>query len=333
MFLFGYSIILLKNKLEYHNKRTIWHLVRRFFLLLVIGLLHSTFIWEGDILFAYGMLGFVTLFFLNRKKRTLFIWAIVLFTLTSILGLGEFEKSAKEITSAEAYVQKETTIYSSGGYWETVDFRLNADLPLGIPDYAYLFILLLAPMMYCPMLLFGMYAAKSGWFTDPSQERKRYIRFAVIFLVTGLILKSIKFVFLDFALGESLYMIGAPLLAIGYIFLFSILYTEKRWSFLLFFEKVGRLSMTNYLLQSIICTSIFYGYGIGLFGKIGVFYGIILAIGIYSLQFIASYYYLRLWKMGPFEKLLRVFTYLTWKGRVKTTLKKKQHTGQKAVGS
>ncbi|QBK24462.1 DUF418 domain-containing protein [Ureibacillus thermophilus] len=89
-----------------------------------------------------------------------------------------------------------------------------------------------------------------------------------------------------------------------------------------YFKSIGRLSMTNYLFQSLICTTIFYGYGLALFGKLGVFTGIILAVVIFRCQAFISRLYLKKWKIGPFEKLMRIGTYLSWNGKVKPNTKK-----------
>lgn len=70
IFLFGYSMIKLKEKLERNGQKVKSHFVRRFLLLIVFGLLHSFFVWEGDILLAYGLIGLLMLLFLNRKKNT-----------------------------------------------------------------------------------------------------------------------------------------------------------------------------------------------------------------------------------------------------------------------
>ena len=197
------------------------------------------------------------------------------------------------------------------------DFRNSGEDPFGYPDYVYALVIFLAPIMTCPMFLFGMYAAKSNWFTNPKREKKLYTRFTLIFLPIGLLLKSIPYLFPESPVNFALYTTGATLLSIGYIFSFSLLYTKQKIQFLSFFEKVGKLSMTNYLLQSIICTIIFYEYGLGLFGELGVLYGIILAIFIYGIQVILSHYYLKKWKMGPFEKIMRIGTYFSWKGKPK----------------
>jgi uncharacterized protein len=68
--------------------------------------------------------------------------------------------------------------------------------------------------------------------------------------------------------------------------------------------------MSNYLLQTVFGVLIFYGYGLGLFGKLGTAIGCLLAIAFFGLQAWASGLYLRRFKMGPAEKLLRSVTWL-----------------------
>ena len=72
---------------------------------------------------------------------------------------------------------------------------------------------------------------------------------------------------------------------------------------------VGRNALSNYLLQSVICTTLFYGYGFGLFGSIGPAVGLLLTIGIYVVQMIVSTYYIRRFRYGPAELLWRKLTY------------------------
>lgn len=75
--------------------------------------------------------------------------------------------------------------------------------------------------------------------------------------------------------------------------------------------------MTNYLMQTIICTTVFYGYGLGLYGQLGVFGGIIFGVVLYSLQCIFSIAYLKKFKRGPFETVLRIWTNWSWSGQTK----------------
>ncbi|MGM9925020.1 MAG: DUF418 domain-containing protein [Bacillus sp. (in: firmicutes)] len=100
------------------------------------------------------------------------------------------------------------------------------------------------------------------------------------------------------------------------------MYTNRSFTFLTdAFENVGRLSLSNYLLQSVICTTIFYGYGFGLFGSLGVLNAIALGFGIYIMQIIGSSFYLRYFKQGPVEKLLQLGTNLAWSSRSKKKAK------------
>jgi uncharacterized protein len=322
MFLFGYSMIKMKNKLEENGGKVKRHFARRFILLIGLGFLHSTFVWEGDILLSYGFLGLMMMIFLNRKPKTLFIWAVTLLVLTSFLGLGSMMETQEEAERMDSYVQKANHIYADGSYSEIKDFRLSGEDPLGLPNGAYIFMILFAPFMLCPLFLLGMYAAKRNYFSQPEEEQKLYIWYASLLIPIGLLLKSIPYILPNTPWAGVAEFLGAPLLAIGYIFAFALLYSKGvNPAFLKLFENVGRLSMSNYLLQSLICTTIFYGYGLGLFGQIGVIKGILLALGIYSIQVVFSHFYLEVWKVGPFEKLMRIGTYLTWNGNTKKKAK------------
>ncbi|MEH7235631.1 DUF418 domain-containing protein [Bacillus sp. JJ1562] len=321
MFLFGFSMIKLTEKLESNGKKIKRHLLRRFILLMTFGLLHSIFVWEGDILFTYGLIGLLMIVFVKRKKKTILIWAVTLFSLTTLLGIAGANEEWEQPKNLDSYIQMEYDTYSNGDYWEAYEFRNSGEDPYGFPGYVYLIMLLLMPLLTCPMFLFGMYASRSGWFSNPEEEKKRYIWFAWLFLPTGLALKSLLYLFPKQIWTESIYMIGGPILSVGYIFLFAYFHTKGESVIQSLFENVGRLSMTNYLFHSIICTLIFYEYGLGLFGKIGVLNGILLGILIYLVQIILSHYYLKIWRIGPFEKIMRIGTYMTWRGipKSKTT--------------
>lgn len=74
---------------------------------------------------------------------------------------------------------------------------------------------------------------------------------------------------------------------------------------------MGRLSLTNYIGQSVICTLIFYGYGLGLFGKVGPFAASWLAVAIFAFQILWSRWWLEQYRIGPLEWLWRIPTYLS----------------------
>ncbi|GEC92386.1 DUF418 domain-containing protein [Brevibacillus brevis] len=320
-FMFGFGMIKMQQSLAAKGLRQKRYLARRFLMLIGLGLLHSYFLWEGDILAFYGMMGFFLLLFMNCKPKTLLIWGIILLCLISLMGLVPDDPndpaSITDPVRMEAYVVKTMTVYGTGTYEEIVHHRSSED-PLGLPEYMIFTLLLITPLMSAPMFLFGMYAAKCRWFEKTEEERTSYLRNMLIFLPAGLLLKALH-VYLPGSWWSGIGEIsGGTILAIGYIFAFVWFFsrsTESKW--LPRFQAVGKLSLTNYLLQTVICTTIFYGYGLGWFGQIGVLAGCGLAILIYAGQLFLSPLYLKRFRYGPVERLLRMWTNLSFSGKTK----------------
>ena len=156
---------------------------------------------------------------------------------------------------------------------------------------------------------------KKRAFENMQAERRWYVLGALLVPI-GLICKSISFI--DSNFSGMLLMGSSQLLSVGYICLAALLVSTRPIPLLLHtFESVGKLSMTNYLMQTIICTSVFYGYGLGLYGKLGVFWGVVFGITLYSLQCVFSVYYLKRFKRGPCESVLRMWTNWSLNGRIK----------------
>lgn len=313
--LFGFSLIKLIDSIRRKKNKSRWSILRRATGLIALGLLHSILLWEGDILFSYGCMTLFLLPFINRKPKTLFIWAGILFVLTTALTYGSMEVSKKEQKELDTYIEQADDIYANGNYFEIFDFRANVEPP-GMEDPAFIFILLIfAPMFYAPLFLFGMALAKKQAFVEMDKETKWY-KIGALLVPIGLVCKSVSFI--ENAFSSILLMGGSQLLAIGYVCLAALIYKTRPVQLLApAFESVGKLSLTNYLLQTIICTTVFYGYGLGLYGKLGVFGGILFGIVVYSLQCVFSLAYLKKFKRGPFETILRIWTNWSWSGQVK----------------
>lgn len=318
-FLFGYSMVKMRESLSAKGLKYGRSFTRRSIMLIFLGFLHSTFLWEGDILLFYGAVGFFLLLFITRKPKTLLIWGTLLLVLMSAFGYGMLEPSTAEGEKMETFVRKSIEVYSSGSYSEILQFRVTGDIPYDFPDWLLLLVVIILPLMNAPMFLFGMAAAKRGRFLHPSMEIKLYLRWSLLIPV-GLGLKTAGVM-----LGNSnswsgiLMMLGGPLLALGYLHLFASIYafSSKQSLLIRAFEAVGRMSLTNYLAQSVICVLIFYGFGLGLFGKLGVLQGTLLAIVIYAALAAISLLWLRRFRSGPVERLLRIVTYWSWSGRAK----------------
>ncbi|WP_194287421.1 DUF418 domain-containing protein [Gracilibacillus oryzae] len=316
-FIFGYALILMADKLQDKQLPIKRYFFRRFIALMIFGFLHTYFIWEGDILLTYGSIGIILLMFLKRKPKTLLVWFIIFSSIIVLLGIGGTEEEAGILYSEETittFLQESTAIYQTGSYSEIRDHRMN-DTPFELGEMELMIILIMAPLMILPMFLIGMYAAHRKWLEQP----KYFKRLAILLVPIGLLFKIAPYfiTFYDFS------MLGGNVLALGYVFLFAHLYEKFRASrFMAAFEQFGKLSLTNYILMSVIFTLIFYAYGLGLFAKVGIWLAVFIAIIVYTLQVIFSNLYLKHFKQGPLEWIIRVIVY--WNFKSKPKMKKVQ---------
>jgi uncharacterized protein len=109
---------------------------------------------------------------------------------------------------------------------------------------------------------------------------------------------------LDFALiSQQLHYWGNLFVALGWTGVVMLL-CRHGWSLRLL-ATVGRMALTNYLLQSVICTAIFYGHGFGLFGRVDRAGQLAIVVGIWTFQLIASSVWLSYFAVGPVEWLTR----------------------------
>ncbi|AVK84265.1 DUF418 domain-containing protein [Lysinibacillus sp. B2A1] len=309
-FVFGYVLIKMIESREALGVKYKNIVFRRAIGLSVLGAIHIALVWEGDVLLTYGSTLFMLLlFFLKRRVKTYFVWG---FILTVILGVGTFFGSSfiqlvKPLTAAEIM------IYQNGTYAEILTQRLGEFIVEG-GGFTLLFILPIGWLFYVgisflavgPFVLFGMGMAKRGAFYQLENSTKAYKKVALLIPV-GLLLKGI--IIFETPYSLFIFSAGTYVLAIGYIALFACLFSRYQTQMNHYFAPIGKLSLTNYLMQSIICTIIFYGYGFGLFGKLGIFVGILLSVIIYGIQLKASQYYLKRFSLGPVETILRWFVY------------------------
>lgn len=104
--------------------------------------------------------------------------------------------------------------------------------------------------------------------------------------------------------------IGVPAGSLFYATTVALLWEKLDWRARLRpFAAVGRMALTNYLLQSIICTTIFYSWGLALYGRVNPLIGFVPTILIYGAQVALSVWWFRRFAMGPMEWLWRRLTY------------------------
>ncbi|MFP3410605.1 DUF418 domain-containing protein [Bacillus sp. SIMBA_074] len=311
-FLFGLSIILLQKSIIAKGRKFFPTYIRRISILLLLGFIHGTFVWSGDILFAYGLIGIFLMMFINRKPKTLLIWATILLALITLMSYQTDPNT--NINDFAPYIEKEHKVHETGSYMDHVNFRLteNPFEYIGINGFfGLVFISIFAIIFMSPLFLLGMYVGKKGWLFEID---KHIPSIKKIWLITSIFSFTIKTLAM-FVKHPILIMLQDGLTSVTMTFFYGstiiLLFHYKKASRLLtYMANMGKMSVSNYLAQSIIATTIFYAYGFGLFGKIGYFFGILLTIGIYTIQLLVSTYWLRKYRMGPVEYVWRLGTYL-----------------------
>lgn len=323
-FLFGLSIILLQKSIIAKGKKFFPTYIRRISILLLLGYIHGTFVWEGDILFAYGIVGIFLMMFINRKPKTLLIWASILLALIMFASY-QSEPTSNTFNDVAPYIEKEHKVHETGSYMDHINFRLteNPFDYMGINGIFGLVILSIFALIFMsPLFLLGMYVGKKGWLFEIDKHIPAVKK---IWLITGIFSFTIKILTM-FVKYPILIMLQDSLTPVTMTFFYGstiiLLFHYKKVARLLtYMANMGKMSVSNYLAQSIIATTIFYAYGFGLYGKIGYFFGILLTIGIYTIQLFVSTYWLQKYRMGPVEYVWRLGTYLE-KPRFKKDLDK-----------
>lgn len=284
---------------------------RRFAFLLLIGIIHAFLIWSGDILINYAIFGFILLLFLRLSgKLLLVIGSILLFVPNVFLGIllllmAQTDPISVTFWTDISSISKSIAAYGSGDYFEVTKQRLADWLSVNAPSG-----FMLQVISIFPHLLIGAGAQKIGVISRWSRHPKRTFIIFISFFASGYVLKSLPIWFeqnvANFFIQDS---IGGPLLAISYAALIIGLSATRAAVIFKPFTAAGRMSLTNYLLQSVICTFIFYSYGLGFYGQITLTTGIWLVLAIFACQAVLSEVWLAKFERGPVEKLWRFATY------------------------
>lgn len=321
--LFGFSLDKLYQSMKSKQvKRPRIKLLRRAIFLLILGSLHAYFIWEGDILFGYAlsMLIVIPLISLNRK---FFKWVTIIgfgFILAmSVVSLFDTSGPIIETSDKASYVHEVKTLFSEGSYWDIREADDNIQDPkfmqlkamLG-DNMGWLFIMIL--FIEDPYFTLGICLSKYKWFEKSIKEQ--HISKWFIYLIPVSILGKSSYLWLSNEnVTDNIAMIFGISLAIGFICLFKYLYQTYQQNVIFRgFESLGKMSLSMYILQSIIGTLILYGYGLGFFGKDILIVTSFSFMLIYVLQMIFATWYQKHWRYGPLEYILRMFTH--WKIKV-----------------
>jgi uncharacterized protein len=311
-FLFGFGAMIFRERLLSKGYSFGRLFSRRLFVLLIIGCIHAFFIWHGDILISYALTGAFMLLFHNVRPRYLLIWAFILLLipngLLSLLLL--FAVLIGEEDTANFYDEKlanEALEHYRDGTFIDIFWQRWHDWVYVNNVEGTIFIII----SLLPMFLLGAYAAKKKWFSDIHANEKTLKKVWFFSFLIGFIFKLLPYWTKKNIFTEYLQdMFGGPATAIFYAVTIALLSQKQWWNKILSpLAAVGRMSLTNYLFQSVFCTLLFYNYGLGLYGSVRPFYGLLLTLAIYGIQVVLSKLWLKQYTMGPMEWIWRTLTY------------------------
>ena len=299
---------------------------RRLFILMGFGLAHGVLLWDGDVLFYYAVCGFLLLLFRNRKPLTMLIWAGALIVLPALLlllfgflimvlwNLPEFTEAMQESVDEDMETKYELIrAYVTGGYLDAVSYRLRE-----------LFFTILVMMAFAPpffgLFLIGMLAGQKRIIAEVAVHHRFLKRTLVVCGGVGLVANALGAWFVmsgsegtNFGMvliGAGINSVFGPVLAFAYIAgILLLIHRLPTLSVLAPIASVGRMALTNYLGQSLIATTIFYGYGLGLGGNTGRLGTIGIALLIFAGQVLFSVIWLKSFRYGPMEWVWRSLTY------------------------
>lgn len=329
--LFGLGLAVQMLRTEARGTRFVPLYLRRLTILLVIGLLHTLLLWWGDILHIYAVLGFWLLLFRKRQPKTLLIWAGTSLMISGLLfisfgGIAVFRTmrlpieqrqqnaaARRELRAAET--SRAIQSYSEGSYVEVGRQRIK-DLQAeytGLAPYI--------PHIFA-MFLLGLYAGRRGIFRDlpahlPFIRRVMWVGLAIglpgnlVFATFKVELANAVQTFPLNVIVQILYLISASALCLFYASSITLLLQKRSWQERLApLKAVGRMALSNYLLQTVIGVALFYSYGLGLYGKVGPAICLGLSVTIFLIQIVLSNWWLKRFHFGPVEWLWRSLTYL-----------------------
>jgi uncharacterized protein len=313
-FLFGYSSsYIVKN--ERANKGR-W--IKRCFALMVFGAVHFTFLWHGDIIFLYGLFGLLLLAFMFRTDRVIQIWTRVIYAASAVLitfigiSLVVGERLFPEEFDSTYVEPRLNEVLRSGSYVESILPRIEL-WAFGLISGVFL----QGGMAFAAFLL-GMRLARSNFLSDQFDEfqNSRMIRRG---LTLGLPIQIIAATILvrneqSGNPSEGIYLsslflgfLSAPLLSMAYVGIIRKLVSTKP-NFVSWMMPAGRMSLTNYISQSVLTSFIFGSWGLGLFQELQTWNVLLLAGGIWLLLVYLSTLWLQRFTHGPLEKLMLILT-------------------------
>ena len=292
LFGIGFGMQLLRATERGVDVRTVYY--RRSLALLGIGLVHGWLIWHGDILTMYALVAFSLVMFRSVRPRRLLIGGILLW-LPGFIAITIGANLAGMKYFMPSILRSATTkwMFAHGSWAQIEPIRVAAHLEWlghwGLPFFANVL----------GLFMVGLWATKSGYL-------RRVIEVpgtTKLLLLGGLVAVLPDFVFTEMPWST---LGGAAV----YAAVLLLLWQQPRMAPLLRpLAATGRMALTTYLTQSVVCTLLFYGYGLGWYGTFGYTGMFVLTLILFACQMAASTWWLTQFSFGPVEWLWRTLTY------------------------
>ncbi len=325
--LFGIGAAMIARKMWRTGSSPRRLLIRRYMFLLPLGLLHMFLLFPGDILFIYGLTGMILLAFINVRVRTALWWSGGILTVLLILGTGlvtlmafvpEPPANDPGVEAMTAFLADRTTAaiaaHQTGNYgavivanaWEALIVQLSS--------------LILLPWLVA-LFLIGLAVGKAGVFDNLQQHRGWVRRVMAVTLPLGLVLNLPTGFIGPMALGAGFQtsgsfdlmivlstgaqIIGAPILAIGYLSALTLIGLRiGTWRPL---TAIGRMALTAYLLQSVLAAVVFAGFG--MYDRLSATTALAVVGAIWAILLVLCPIWFTRFDYGPVERLWRSWTY------------------------
>lgn len=313
--LFGAGLAIQSDHAHARGASYLPHAFRRAGALALLGLAHTLLLWNTDILLDYAVISLLVLPFM-RLQGSRILWAIpALLVITVLLALPVIAQPERPDQAAESFAMAQR-YYGHGTWLEALRFRV------------WEFVHVVGPMrlanrlpILSPFFILGVYFWRKGLFAEPQAHVGTLRRLFVWCFVLGVIANLIPQDRLHAAVGgisfhplrvliKAIAFFARPALTIGYatgILLLTLTASGQRMLGAL--APLGRTTLTQYLLQSVVCTFVFNGYGLGLYGLVPMNVCIVAGTAIYLLQVWVSRVWLARFRTGPLEWLWRRLTY------------------------
>ncbi|USW95160.1 DUF418 domain-containing protein [Pseudomonas proteolytica] len=315
-FLFGYSFTLQMAAAERAEAAFAPRMLRRQLALLALGLVHGALLYYGEILSTYALLGLVLLAARNLSAARAQRWAVGLVVVACSLwmALGVLQGLAGEwVGTGQGEAQAKLTAFSAGAL-QTLQFH-SREVWATVPA-----LWLLQGPSALAMFLFGYAAGRQQWLASPQAWEPRTRRLLLMTAPLGLLgalLYALTAAYkpgggletFAFGLGQ----LTAPLLTAAYCLLMLALFNTTAGARLCArLAPLGKMALSNYLMQSMLLGLLFTGYGAGWINQVEPWLLLPMAAAIFILQMWLSTHWLRRHPYGPFEWLLRAATLMAW---------------------